>query len=103
MSWFRATVHVLAAVRTRKFEANLGGDDDPAADRLESLSNDVFVSEWALYLCRVEKGDAAVMGGADQRDGLFGICRRSVSMAQPHAAKTQCRDFEATDFSLLHF
>jgi hypothetical protein len=47
-------VHVLAAIRAREFEAELGGDHDLVADRLQRFPDDVLVGERAIDLrpCR---------------------------------------------------
>ena len=52
-------------------EAELRGDDDLVADRRERLTDDLLVDERAVHLGGVEEGDAAVDGGADERDALL--------------------------------
>ena len=51
-------------------EAELGGDDDLVADRLERLADELLVVERAVDLGGVEEGDAAVDRGAQERDHL---------------------------------
>ena len=49
-------------------EAELGGDHDLVAHRLQRLADDLLVGERAVDLGGVEEGDAALDRRADQRD-----------------------------------
>ena len=59
-----------SADRWPNFEAELGGDHDLVAERRERLADQLLVGERAVDLGGVEEGDAALDGGADQRDRL---------------------------------
>ena len=50
-------------------EAELGAQDDLAADALQRLADDLLGKERAVGLGRVDQGDAAINGPANQRDG----------------------------------
>ena len=84
-------------------EAELGGDHDLVADRRERLADQLLVRERAVGLGGVEEGDAALDGGADQRDHLLPVRRRAVGEAHAHAAEAEGRDLEAlSECALLH-
>ena len=57
----------LAAVGVER-EAELGGDDDLAAERFEGFADEFLVDERAVDLGGVEEGDAPFDGRAEQRD-----------------------------------
>ncbi len=68
-------------------ETEFGGDDDLVADRRQSFADDLFIEARAIGFGRVEKGNAALDGGADQGDGRAAVGGRAVAEAQPHAAE----------------
>ena len=85
-------------------EAELGGDHDLLAERRERFADQLFVGERAVDLGGVEEGDAALDGGADQRDTLLLLDGRAIAEAQAHAAEADGRDFQTTvaELALLH-
>ena len=66
-----AAVEAAAGLAVRvEFEAELGGDDDLVAEGREGFADEFFVGEGAVDFGGVEEGDAALDGGADERDHL---------------------------------
>ena len=51
-------------------EAELGGDDDLAAERRERFADELFVGERAVHLGGVEEGHAEFYGPTDDVDHL---------------------------------
>ncbi|MNV65756.1 hypothetical protein D3C71_1584720 [compost metagenome] len=93
---------MLTSVRARKFEPELGGDDDPVPDRFESLANKFLVRERPVDLSGIKEGDATIMGGADELHGILGVSRGSVAVAEPHAPEAESGYFQSSECSLLH-
>ena len=77
-------------------EGELGGDHDLSAERRECLAEELLVPERAVRLRGVEECDAALDGGADERDRLLPVGGRTVSEAQPHAAEAKRRHFQVS-------
>ena len=73
--------------RHRIREAELGGDHDLIAYRLESFANNFLVGERTVGFGRVKEGDAALNGGADQLDGFLPVGCGTRTMIQTHAAE----------------
>ena len=94
----------LPARRGVDVEAELGGDHHLVAQRRKRLADQLLVGERAVDLGGVEEGDAALDGGAEQRDHLRPVARLAVGEAQAHAAEADGRDLEAAlaEFALLH-
>jgi hypothetical protein len=74
--------------------AELRRDDDLAPDGRQCFAHEIFVGERAVSLGRVEEGDAAVDGRADELDHLRAIRRRAIGEAHSHAAEADGRNFE---------
>ena len=70
-----AAVEAAGLTARSEVEAELGRDHDLVADGLERLADELFVGERAVDLRGVEEGDAALDGGADQRDHLLLVRR----------------------------
>src|SRR4029453_17828326 len=88
------------AVQTRHFslldvEAELGGDRDLIADRLERLTDHILIGIWAVHFGRIEERHAGVDRCADDRDPVLSAQRLSVALADSHAAKTERRHLQA--------
>jgi len=85
-----------AALTSRKVdvEAELRGNHNLVADRLERLAHQFLVRERAIRLSRIEQGHAAAMGGTDQVDHLDLVGRRPIEHAHAHATEAKSRDFE---------
>ena len=77
-------------------EAELGGDDDVVADRLQCLADELLVVERAVDLGGVEEGDAAVDRSAQERDHLVPWGSRAEGLAHAHAAEAEGGDLEAS-------
>ena len=70
-------------------EAELGGDDDLVAHRLERLADELLVVERAVDLGGVEERDAAVDGRAHEVDHLRARRPRPEGLAHAHAAEAE--------------
>ena len=86
-------------------ESELGGDHHLLAEGSERFAHQFFVGERAVDFRRIEEGDAAFDGCANQRDHLLLVCRRAVAKAHAHAAEPDGRDFQVavSKFAFLHF
>ena len=76
----------LAAVGVER-EAELGGDDDLAAERLQGFADEFLVDERAVDLGGVEEGDAAFDRGADQGDVVGPVGGGAIALAHAHGAE----------------
>jgi hypothetical protein len=85
-------------------ETELRGDHHSVADGSQCFANERFVRERTINLRGIEKGNAALHSGANQRDHLLRIGGRTVTKAHPHATQTERGDFQVTvsQFPLLH-
>jgi hypothetical protein len=85
-------------------ESELGGDNDLFAQGRERLAHHLLVGEGAIDLCRVEERHTQLDRRPDERDRLLVIRCGSHTEVQSHAAKPECRDFQAavSQYSLLH-
>ena len=84
-------------------EAELGRDHDLVADGRERFADELLVRERTVDLGGVEERDAALDGGADQRDHLLPVGERRVALAHAHAAEADCRDLErVSECPVLH-
>ncbi len=70
-------------------KAELGGNDDVFAERSEGFANDFFIDVRAIDLGRVEEGNAAFHGSADELDSFGLFRRRAEAEAQAHAAQAE--------------
>ena len=70
-------------------EPELGGDDDVVAYRPQRLTDELLVVEGAVDLGGVEQGDAALDGGAEERDHLLAWRSGAEGLAHPHAAEAE--------------
>ena len=86
-------------------EPELRRDHDLIAERRQRFADELFVSEGAVDFGGVEERDAALDGGADQRDHLLLVHRRAIAEAHAHAAEAEGRDFQiaVSEFAFLHF
>ena len=75
-------------------EAELGGDDDLAAEGREGLADEFFVVERAVDFGGVKESDAALDGGAEQSDGTPSFRERLVGKAHAHAAQAEGGDLK---------
>lgn len=75
-------------------EAELGGDDDPVANGLERLPDQLLVDEGSVDFGRIEERDAKIHCRADHVDHLGALRWRPVGHAHAHAAVTDGRDFK---------
>ncbi len=76
-------------------EAELGGNHHLIAERRHRFAQKLFVDERSVDFSAVEKGDAALVGGADQADAVALLGCRPVAVAQAHAAQSDGRDLQA--------
>src|SRR6185295_3288797 len=76
-------------------EAELGGDRDLIADRLERFTNDILVGIWAVHFGRIEERHTGIDRGADDRDPVLSAQRLPVALADAHTAKTERRYLQA--------
>ena len=97
-----AAVERARSDRTLQVEPELRRDHDLVADRLERLADELLVGERAVDLRGVEEGDAAVDGGADQRDHLLLVRGRTEGVAHAHAPEADRRDLQAGSEGSLH-
>ena len=86
------------------FKTELRGDHDLVAEGRQGLAHQFLVRERTVGLGGVEEGDAALEGRPDQRDRLLPVGRRAVTIAEPHAAEADRRDFQTAvaEFAFLH-
>ena len=84
--------------------AELGGDDDLVPEGGQCLADQFLVDVRAVHLGGVEEGDAAVHGGADQRDHLLPVGLLAVAAGHAHAAQPDRRDLRAAgaECALVH-
>ena len=93
------------AVVEVRLPAEFGGDDHLLAERSEGFADELFVGERAIDFGGVEKGDAELDGGMEERDHLGLVLRRAVGPTHAHAAEADRGDFEivvVSEFALLH-
>src|ERR1700733_12654274 len=83
-------------------EAKFGCDSDPVADRRERLSDKLFVCVGTVEFGCIEERDAFFMGCANQPDALTFVGGGSVVAADIHAAESDFRDFQRSEFSSFH-
>jgi len=81
--------------------AELRGDRHRIAERSKRLAYDFLVSKRAIDFGRVEEGDAALDGRANDGDQVLSVRGRAVT----HAAEPQGRNFQPaiSKFALFHF
>jgi hypothetical protein len=84
--------------------AEFRGDDHLVADRRQGLADKLLIRERAIDLGGVEKRNAALGRRADHPDSFLPAGRRTVAVAQPHAAVPKGRHFQlaVSEVSLLH-
>ncbi|VXC02812.1 hypothetical protein MICRO8M_70341 [Microbacterium sp. 8M] len=76
--------------------AELRGDDDATAERLERLPDQFLVLVRPVHFGRVEEGDAAVDCAAEDGDHLVPVPGVwPVALRHAHGAQTDCRDFQS--------
>ncbi len=90
------------AVDVDTLHAALAGQGDVVALRLQDLANQGFVGAKAIQRRRVKQGHTAFQCRAQHTLALLAGHRRTVSVAQVHAAQTQCRHLKRTQFTFLH-
>nr|BFE73389.1 hypothetical protein GCM10020092_066900 [Actinoplanes digitatis] len=85
-------VHAVRAAAA-DVEAELGGDDDPVAQRLEGLADQLLVDVGAVDLGGVEERDAGLDGATQDADHLVAVAGvRPVCLAHAHAAEAEGGD-----------
>lgn len=85
--------------------AELGGNHDLAAERLQGLADQFLIGErGAIALRGIEEGDAPLDGRTDEPDHRVAVRLHAVATGHGHAAETDGRHFEAgpSKFALLH-
>jgi hypothetical protein len=93
----------LARAFRRDVEAELGGDHDLVAERLQAFADQLLVRIGAVDLGGVEEGHAQLDRAGQHLEGVGLVQRRAVDLAHPHAAQTDGRDFQAVaEFARLH-
>src|ERR1700719_1799397 len=78
----------------RNIETELGRDDHLVPKRRERFADKLFVRISAIHFSGIEECHALIDGGADERNALAFLDGRTISMAQPHTAKTKGRDLQ---------
>lgn len=73
----------------------LGGDHNLRAERRDRFADQLLVRERPVRLGRVEQGDAAVEGVADQPDRVRLLHDMAIRARQPYAAKAERGDLKA--------
>lgn len=82
-------------------EAELGGDPDLAAHRLQRLAEQDLVLVWAVDLGRIEEIDADLDGAVQGGDRvLFRL--PAIAEAHAHAAEPDRIDRKRSEFALFH-
>src|ERR1017187_263364 len=101
------------AVQTSWMRIFLGFESEPEfrrdnhllTKRSERFAHELFIRERSVDLSRIKQCDAALDGSPDDPDHLFlGPRYRAVTGAQPHAAKSDGRDFQfaVSKLPILH-
>src|SRR5215213_8659967 len=92
------------SVRAIDLEAELGRDDNLVADWSERLADQLLVAIGTVDFRRVEERDAALVGIADQTDGLGPVNTRPVvAAAERHVAQAYLRHLQASQFPRFHY
>ena len=100
----RPARHALVAPGIRiDVEAELGRDHHLVANRPQRLADQLLVGERAVDLSRVEEGDPALLGGAEQGDGVRLREALAIGGVQTHAAEADGRDLKAAAAELACF
>src|SRR6185369_1656727 len=89
--------------RRIQFETKFSGDHDLIANWRQRFAHEFFIFERAVNLRSIEEGNAAIDGRPKKRDHLLLVSGRTVRRAHSHAPKAECRHFQISQFSLLHF
>ena len=81
----------------------LGRDRHMLADRCQRRTDHFLTDERTVDLRRIEEGDAALIGAAQQGVAVLLRQLRTIGPAHTHAAKPQSRDFEPlAEFTPVH-
>jgi hypothetical protein len=85
-------------------EAELGCDDNLAAEGRKALAHEFFVVERAVDLSRVKEGDATLDGGTEKRDCLVLFREGLVAKGHAHASEAEGGDFKIVfpKFAFFH-
>ena len=85
-------------------ETELGGNDDLAAERSQSLADELFVGERSVDLSGVEEGDAELDRASDDADHLIAQVAFGDLPSEAHAAEPERGHFEPVraECSLVH-
>ena len=73
------------------------------AEGRERFSNKLLAGVWSVHFGGIKKRRAFFMRLSDDRDALVSVCRRSIVGADAHAAGTEFRNFQCSEFSCFHF
>ncbi|MNV66056.1 hypothetical protein D3C71_1587900 [compost metagenome] len=95
---------VQARIGMAILEAELGGDHELVAERGQRLAEQFLVEERPIGFGGIEEGHALLDRGAQQRDRLAAVGRRTIAIAQPHAAQPEGGNPQAAaaQFTCLH-
>src|SRR5215217_6822396 len=92
------------SVRAIDLEAELGSDGNLVADWSERLADQLLVDIGTVDFRRVEERDAALVGIANQMDGLGPVNARPVVAAtERHVAEANLRHLQASQFPRFHY
>jgi hypothetical protein len=90
----RPAVDAVARAVRIDAEPELGGNRDTLAEGCQPLADDFLVGERSVGFSRVERRDAALDRGTDQRDGIGSVGSLTVGAGQAHASVADLRDLE---------
>ena len=79
-------------------------DHHSAPEGSEGLADQFLVRVWTVNFGRIEKRDAPLHGGSQQRDHRVPVRNRAVGPTHPHATETESRHFKGAlpQLTFLH-
>lgn len=83
-------------------EAEFRADENLFPHWLQGFTNQFFVGEGPITLCRIEQCHAPVCSSPDDANGLCAIGGRAEAETEAHAAETDGRDVEVAKFTCVH-
>src|SRR2546427_53315 len=85
-------------------KANIRSGAPRPAERFVRFAHEFFVDVRAIRLCRIEEGDAAFHGRAQESSHLLLVLGRAVRKAHAHAAQPEGGNFQVaiSKFAFLH-
>ena len=78
----------------RNIETELGRDDHLFPKRRVRFADKLFVRISAIHFSGIEECHTLIDSSADERNAVAFLDGRTISMAQPHAAKPESRDLQ---------